>query len=250
MDHVSDTSDVIHPAAGPDDEGAVVVLAGTAGLGRTIAELYARRGRRVVLSGRELDRARRVAAEIGGATTAIAVDLSAPSALAGALADVGAVRHLVLVAGERDHNTVEHYDVRAAVRLATMKIVGYTEVVHCLRTRMQPGGSIVLFGGLAKERPYPGSTTISTLNDAMVGLTRTLARELAPLRVNSIHPGIVGDHPEWSTKPQQLLDSIVARTPLGRLITSEEVALATAFLTDHPSVNATHLALDGGWLVT
>jgi NAD(P)-dependent dehydrogenase (short-subunit alcohol dehydrogenase family) len=241
---------VIDTAAYASGAGSVVVIAGTAGLGRTIAEHYARKGRRVVLSGRDLDRAQKVAAEIGGATTGVAVDLSVPSALSGALADVGPVRDLVLVAGERDYNAVDHYDVLAAQRLATMKIVGYTEVVHCLRTRMQDGGSIVIFGGLAKERPYPGSTTISTLNDAMVGLTKTLARELAPLRVNSIHPVIVGDHPEWSSKPPQVLDAIVARTPLGRLITSEEVAMATAFLTDHPSVNATHLAVDGGWLVT
>jgi NAD(P)-dependent dehydrogenase (short-subunit alcohol dehydrogenase family) len=234
----------------PDEMGATVVVGGTAGLGRAVAEHYAARDRPVVVSSRDLGRAQRAAAEIGGATTGIALDLSQPQGIAAALADVGPVQNLALVAVERDYNTVADYDVERAIRLVTIKLVGYTEVVHALRTRMQPDGSIVLFGGLAKERPYQGSTTISTVNDAMNGLTRTLTRELAPLRVNAIHPGIVGNHPEWSTKPKELLEGIVARTPLGRLITLDEVALATAFLFDHPSVNGINLFVDGGWMIT
>ena len=142
------------------------------------------------------------------------------------------------------------YNVERAIRLVTIKLVGYTEVVHALLPHMQDDSSVVLFGGLAKERPYPGSTTISTVNDAMTGLVRTLARELAPIRINAIHPGIVGDHPEWAGKPRDVLDGIVARTPLGRLITMDEVATATAFLLDHQSVNGINLFVDGGWMVT
>ena len=54
---------------------------------------------------------------------------------------------------------------------------------------------------MAKERPYPGSTTVTTVNGGVVGLTRTLVEELKPLRVNSIHPGVVGDSPYWAEKP-------------------------------------------------
>jgi NAD(P)-dependent dehydrogenase (short-subunit alcohol dehydrogenase family) len=234
----------------PEESGAIVVVGGTAGLGRAVAEHYAKRDRTVIVSSRDLGRAETAAAQIGGKTTGIALDLSQPQGIGAQLADVGPVHAIALVAVERDYNTVADYDVEKAVRLVTIKLVGYTEVVHALRTRLQSDSSVVLFGGLAKERPYQGSTTITTINDAMTGLTRTLTRELAPLRVNAIHPGIVGDHPEWSTKPRGVLDGIVARTPLGRLITMEEVALATAFLIDHPSVNGTNLFVDGGWMVT
>jgi NAD(P)-dependent dehydrogenase (short-subunit alcohol dehydrogenase family) len=235
----------------PDAEtGAIVVVGGTAGLGRAVAEPYARRDRTVIVSSRDRGRAEAAAAEIGGKTTGIALDLSRPQELAGQLAEVGPVQGLALVAVERDYNTVADYDVEKAIRLVTIKLVGYTEVVHALMSRLTPNGSVVLFGGLAKERPYPGSTTITTVNDAMTGLTRTLCRELAPLRVNAIHPGIVGNHPEWSTKPRAVLDAVVARTPLGRLVTLDEVASATAFLLDHPSVNGINLFVDGGWMVT
>lgn len=232
------------------DIGSVVVVGGTAGLGRAVAKHYADRGRSVVVSSRDAGRAEAAAKEIGGDTVGVALDLSQPEGIAEGLKDVGPVQNLALVAVERDYNTVRDYDVERAKRLVTIKLVGYTEVVHCLVPRLTSDASIVLFGGLAKERPYKGSTTISTVNDAMTGMVRTLAVELAPVRVNAMHPGIVGDHPEWSTKPPEVLEGIRARTPLGRLITMEEVAIATAFLFDHQSVNGISLFVDGGWMVT
>ena len=107
---------------------------------------------------------------------------------------MGPVRRLALVAIDRDQNSVADYDIARAIRLVTLKLVGYTEVVHALRTA-DDDASIVLFGGMAKERPYPGSTTVTTVNGGVVGLTRTLVEELKPIRVNSIHPGIVGRQP-------------------------------------------------------
>ena len=56
---------------------------------------------------------------------------------------------------------------------------------------MPPTSSIVLFGGLAKERPYPTSTMITVANAG--GVMKTLAVELASIRVNSVSPGLVGN---------------------------------------------------------
>jgi NAD(P)-dependent dehydrogenase (short-subunit alcohol dehydrogenase family) len=129
----------------------------------------------------------------------------------------------------------------------TLKLVGYTEVVHALLLRMdRENGSILLFGGQAKERPYVGSTTVSTVNGGIVGLMTTLATELKPTRVNAIHPGIVGDSPYWSGKP---LDHVLARTPTGRLVAVADVVHASVFLLENRSVNAVNLPVDGGWLL-
>ena len=127
------------------------------------------------------------------------------------------------------------------MRLATMKLVGYTEVIHALAPRLATDAAIVLFGGLAKERPYPGSTTVTTVNGAVSSMVRTLALELAPVRVNAIHPGVVGDSPAWSGKPAAVLDALVSRTPCGRLASMEDVAHATLFLLDNQSVNGVNL---------
>src|SRR5205823_14287332 len=119
-----------------------------------------------------------------------------------ALGGVGPVRRLVLAAIERDENSVREYDVARALRLTTLKLVGYTEVVHALADRLTGDASILLFGGQALRRPYPGSTTVTTVNGGVTGVVHTLAVELAPVRVNAIHPGIVGDTPAWEGKPE------------------------------------------------
>jgi NAD(P)-dependent dehydrogenase (short-subunit alcohol dehydrogenase family) len=117
-------------------------------------------------------------------------------------------------------------------------------------SQMSDDSSIVLFGGLAKDRPYPGSTTVSTVNGGVTGMVHTLAVELAPIRVNAVHPGIVGDSPAWSGKPAAVLDGVRARTPIGRLVTMREIADVAIFLLENRAVNGVNLHVDGGWLLT
>jgi NAD(P)-dependent dehydrogenase (short-subunit alcohol dehydrogenase family) len=188
------------------------------------------------------------AAAGGVAVEGLGLDLAVPERIGECLASLGGVRWLVLAAIERDHNSVRAYDVGAAVRLVTLKLVGYSEVVHALAERLTADGAVVLFGGLAWCRPYPGSTTISTVNGGISGLVRTLAVELAPVRVNALHPGVVGDSPEWVDKPDRL-EALRARTPLGRLVNMDDVVDATRFLLENQAVNGVNLEVDGGWLL-
>jgi NAD(P)-dependent dehydrogenase (short-subunit alcohol dehydrogenase family) len=225
---------------------SVVIIGGTSGIGRELAKQYVELGQEVVISGRDAERAARIAGELGPAARGVGVDLSLPEQIAGALSSIGEVRHLVIAAIERDSNHIATYDRERAERLVTLKLVGYPEVVHTLHQRLVADASIVLFGGLAKERPYPGSTTVSTVNGGISGLARTLAYELAPIRVNAVHPGIVGDSPEWQGKQ---LDTVVERTPIGRLVKMSEVAQATRFLLDCAAINGIDLFVDGGWIL-
>ncbi|MGH8869732.1 MAG: SDR family NAD(P)-dependent oxidoreductase [Actinomycetes bacterium] len=229
---------------------SVVVVGGTSGLGKEIARHYVATGADVVLTGRDGDRARAAATELGGSTTALAFDLERPHEIAAAFADVTRVDHLVLSAIDRDQNSVRDYDVDRALRLVTQKLVGYTETVHALLPCMSTDASVVMFGGRALERPYPGSTTVSTVNGGVVGLVNTLAVELAPIRVNAIHPGIVGDSPFWTAKPPEVLEGYRSRTPTGQLASMRDIVDAVDFLLRNRAVNGTHLAVDGGWLLT
>ncbi|MEJ3747260.1 SDR family oxidoreductase [Actinomycetes bacterium KLBMP 9797] len=223
----------------------VVIVGGTSGIGLEVARHFATIGDDVLLTGREAARAEQAAKEVGARSAAF--DLAEPSAIAAALAGVERVDHLVLAAIDRDHNTAADYAIDRAVRLVTLKLVGYTEVVHALLPKMHAQSSIVIFGGQALNRPYPGSTTVSTVNGGVVGLVHTLASELGPIRVNGVHPGIVGDSPYWTGKA---LDAVVARTPIGRLATMADVRDAVVFLLRNSSVNGVNLAVDGGWLLT
>jgi NAD(P)-dependent dehydrogenase (short-subunit alcohol dehydrogenase family) len=228
------------------DTASVVIVGGTRAIGQEIARHYAGLGETVVLTGQDPANVAAAVKSVGGATTGATFDLSDPASIAEALSAVGPVRRLVLAAIDRDQNTVADYDIVKAIRLVTLKLVGYTEVVHTLRTRLTDDASIVLFGGMAKERPYPGSTTVTTVNGGVVGLTRTLVEELKPLRVNSIHPGVVGNSPYWSEKPAAVA-KYTGETPIGRLATMAEIVGAVVFLLENTAVNGVDLIVDGGW---
>jgi NAD(P)-dependent dehydrogenase (short-subunit alcohol dehydrogenase family) len=225
----------------------IVIIGGTSGLGHEIAAHYASAGWEVTLSGRDRGRAVQVAGTLDGKAHGIGLDLAEPQEIAAALKDVGDVTHLVLTAIDRGTNSVAEYDVAQGVNLATQKLVGYVEVVHALRPRLSNDGSILIFGGQARVRPYPGSTMVSTVNGGVVGMVRTLSVELAPIRVNSIHPGIVGDSPFWADKPAQVLENFRSGTLTERLATMADVVSAAAFLLENRSVNGVDLVVDGGW---
>jgi NAD(P)-dependent dehydrogenase (short-subunit alcohol dehydrogenase family) len=230
----------------------IVVVGGTSGIGLEIVKDIVAHGDRVVMTGRNQQRTEEIAASVGDAVTGVALDISEPTTIAKQLSGVGAVNGLVLAAIERDANTAREYDIARAIRLVTLKLVGYTEVVHALLDRLEPtvDTGIVLFGGRAKDAPYPGSTTVSTINGGVAGLVNTLALELAPMRINALHPGIIGDSPFWADKPAGVLESYEARTPGGALATMADVVDATQFLLNNRGVSAVNLYVDRGWRIS
>ena len=230
-------------------DAKVLIIGGTGGIGRALAERYASLESEVILTSRSAERAEQAAKEIGGNTRGIALDIAEPENIETQLADIGnEIDRLLIVAIERDYNTVREYDLAKAKRAVTVKIVGYTEVVHQLLDRFSDEASVVIFGGLAGQRPYPGSTTVTMVNGAVSSMIRTMAVELAPIRFNAIHPGIIGDTPAWKDKPEAL-EAVRARTPGGRLATTADVVDAVKFLFNNKGVNGINLVVDGGWML-
>lgn len=232
------------------DNGNVVVIGGTSEIGLGIAKHYAAEGREVWLSSRDAARAATAAEKCGGNSTGFVLDLNDAAGIEGGLSDIGPVQRLVLVAIERDANTLADFNPVSAAKLFTLKLVGYTEVIHVLASRLTEDASMVLFGGLAKEKPYPGGTTVATVNGGIATLVHTLTLELAPKRVNAIHPAIVGDSWFWADKPAEVLEGFRSGTPTGKLVTVADVTNATVFLLENPGMNGSNLNLDAGWLRT
>jgi NAD(P)-dependent dehydrogenase (short-subunit alcohol dehydrogenase family) len=225
-----------------------VVVGGTSGLGLEVARHRRAQGDDVVVTGRDPARVGAVAASLGA--RGVAFDLTEPRGVAAALAGHERVDGLVLAAIDRDANSVRSYDVAQALHLVTLKLVGYTAVVHALLPAMHADSAVVVFGGRAKDRPYPGSTTVSTVNGGVVGMVNAMATELAPVRVNALHPGIVGDSPFWASKPPEVLEGYRSRTPTGRLASMADIVGAVDFLLLNRGVNGVQLYVDGGWLLT
>jgi NAD(P)-dependent dehydrogenase (short-subunit alcohol dehydrogenase family) len=225
---------------------SLVIGGASEGVGGVLARKFAGRGDNVIVTSRDSSRAEAAAKEIGGVTRGLAIDLSQPATIAAALDTVTEVDNVVITAMESVPVTLADFRIDDAVRSVTIKLVGYAEAVRVLRDRFRPGASVVLFGGLAKERPYPGSTMVTTFNAGLTGLVKTLAAEIAPHRVNAVHPGLIGDSPKWRDVQGH---PHMAATPIGRLVTMEEVADATDFLLRNTGMNAHDLHIDGGFLI-
>ncbi|MFI6542684.1 SDR family NAD(P)-dependent oxidoreductase [Streptomyces prunicolor] len=228
----------------------VLIVGGTSGIGRELAATYARQGASVIIAGRDSTRAEKVATEINTEVDShhvrgIEADLSKPEFLKEALSGIEHVDSIVLAGMRRDNNTIADYDIAGATELAITKIVGYTTVVHALRSRISPTGSVLLFGGLAKDVPYPGSTTVTAVNAGVTGLVATLAKELAPIRVNAIHPGMVGDSPHWAGN-ERVVEAARARILTGVVPTMRDIVEGSVFLLENPAANGVNLDLNGG----
>ncbi|WEK12290.1 MAG: SDR family NAD(P)-dependent oxidoreductase [Candidatus Microbacterium phytovorans] len=230
----------------------ILVAGGSSGIGLELAKDLVAGGDNVVVTSRSRETAEEVASSLGSAATGIALDVSEPEGIAAQLANVGRLDGLVLAAIERDANTLREYDIARARRLVTLKLIGYTETIHTLLDRLEPSvdTGIVLFGGRAKDAPYPGSTTVSTINGGVDGLMNTLAHELAPIRVNALHPGIIGDSPFWAAKPEGVLAGYESRTPGGALATMADIVDAVRFLLFNRGVSAHSLNVDRGWRIS
>jgi NAD(P)-dependent dehydrogenase (short-subunit alcohol dehydrogenase family) len=231
---------------------SVVLIGATQGTGRALAAEYARRGADVVITGRNAQRAADVAGklskDVSGTVSGLALDLTRPAEIAGMLAPIERVDRLALVGMVRDRNTLAAYDVAKASALAVTKVVGYTAVVSALAARMARDASVLLFGGVAKDYPYPGSTTVSAVNGAVTGLVRTMSVELAPVRVNAIHTGLISDSPFYTDNPEAagIVEGFHKVTLTERLGTMADVVDACLFLLENPWANSIDLRLDGG----
>jgi NAD(P)-dependent dehydrogenase (short-subunit alcohol dehydrogenase family) len=231
----------------------IVVVGGTSGLGFSISQAADALGAKVTIAGRGAERAAELARSISPRAAGLHIDLEDSSSIDEALAGGEPIDHLVLTPVYGGNQSIKDFKVEEALRAARIKIVAFAEIVSKALPRMKPTSSIVLFGGAAKARPYPGSTMVTIVNGGMIGMARTLAVELAPIRVNGISPGLVEDSPRWQKRIKEgagpAVEAARSRSLTRRLPTTEDIVHGVFFLMDNRSANGIDLELDGGALL-
>jgi NAD(P)-dependent dehydrogenase (short-subunit alcohol dehydrogenase family) len=234
----------------PQSGEHVFIVGGTSGIGLALAQAAASLGTTVTIAGRGAERAAEIARSIGPGARGVHIDLLDSGSITEAIRGDERIDHLVLTPVHPGNQSVRDFDAEEAMRAVRVKLVAFAEVVHAALPRLKPTSSITLFGGLAKANPYPGSTLVSIVNGGLLGMARTMAIELAPIRVNGISPGLVEDSPRWQARVAagagQAVDAFKARTPTRRLATVNDVVHGAFFLMDNQAVNGIDLELDGG----
>jgi NAD(P)-dependent dehydrogenase (short-subunit alcohol dehydrogenase family) len=224
----------------------VAVIGGSAGIGLATARQARAAGADVILTGRNPERLERAAAEVGAIRTA-AFDASDRAAMAGFLAGVGQIDHVISTAGGPYYAPLAEIDIDAAARSLDSHL--WLAVHVAQRAVGVVRGSLTFIGGTGGRRPGPGLAIITAMSAALPALIANLALEIAPIRVNLIAPGFVdtplsaallGD--QLDARRAQLRDTL----PIGRVVGPDDVAALAIHLMTNTALTGATYDVDGG----
>ncbi|MGB6765863.1 SDR family oxidoreductase [Mycobacterium sp.] len=225
----------------------VVVVGRGSGIARAFTLVARSEGARVVVAGR--DKATLASAYDDPGITAEAVDITDDESIA-ALADrVGSVDHVVSTASARARGKLADLQ-RENLRLSfDTKVIGPTMLAKYFAPQINPDGSFVLFSGVHAFKLNVGYLGVGITNGAVDFLTRWLAVELAPIRVNAISPGVI-DTGAWDAMGEDgkrdYFKHIAAKNPAGRIGTPDDIAAAVLFAMTNTFMTGMTLRVDGG----
>ena len=232
------------------DNKRVVIVGGSSGIGLAVAEEATSQGAEVVIISSKAGRVQEAIQSIGGQARGQAIDVSDENAVESFFTKLGAFDHLVFTAGDSlQLNELADTDLKQARHAFELRYWSALATVKYGSPHIRKGGSIVLTTGVAGQRPQSGWVIAASVCGTIEALTRALAVELAPIRVNAVSPGVVRTN-LWqnmsSSEREQLFESVGKRLPVGRVGEAHDIAQAYLFLMKEGFGTGQTVVVDGG----
>ena len=231
----------------------IVVLGGTSGIGFATAELAAREGAAIVVASSRRESVDRAVTRLPKGTEGYALDLSSEEQVRDFFTHLEAFDHLVFTAGERVQpgslSEISEINVEQARHFFDLRFWGAFMAAKYGSSQIRPGGSIVLTSGMAGRRPQKGWTVGAGILGAVEALTRALAVELAPIRVNAVCPGpvITEMWGSMSEEDRAAMSRRIGQTlPVGRAGEPHDLAQAYLYLMREEFSTGQVIIVDGG----
>ena len=231
----------------------VVVIGGSSGIGLAVAQATVQAGAQVVVASRSAEKVRRAAESIGSEAQGFALDVTSEPEVVQFFAAIGRFDHLVMSVGEVI--TVAPFletSVSNAKRVFEIKFWGQYLCALYGAPSINEGGSIVLTSGVSSHKPAGGDSTLAGIDGALESLCRSLARELAPLRVNTVSPGLVVTD-TWNNfsedERKELYQSSERTLLVGRVAVPSDIAGSYLHLMTSNYTTGHILTVDGGYSV-
>lgn len=225
----------------------IIVAGGTSGIGLATAQLLKKAGATVSVTGRNMEKLH--AAKQKGLQTAQA-DSSDPDALKSFFDAQGNIDHLVIAVGST--KGLGHFSDLVLEDLRAGFEEKYWSQLNTLKAALpyiNKKGSITLITAITGSAKMPGTSGIGSVNGALEIFVPVLAKELKPIRVNAVSPGVV-DTPWWDFLPQAIktasFESYASQIAVGRVARPEDIAQAILFLTESEYITGQIIAMDGG----
>ena len=228
----------------------IVVLGGSSGIGLAVAQQAVAHGGRAIIASSNADRVKQAIATLDGRAVGYMLDLSNERNIQNFFQKIGDFDHLVFTAGDTlQLNDLVVTDLAKARHAFELRYWAVLAAVKHASAHIRKGGSIVLTTGVAGERPRKGWTLAASVCGAIVSLTRALAVELAPIRVNAVSPGVVRTN-LWNNMQEKdreaMYENVGNHLLVGRVGEACEVARAYLFLMQEGYSTGQTVVLDGG----
>lgn len=228
----------------------VVLLGGTSGIGLATAHAALAAGASVTVASSRSQRVAEAVARLGDRAKGYTVDLSNESAVRALFEELGPFDHLVYSAGDSlQTGALADMGIDTVRQVFDVRVFGAVTAVKNAAPYLRPGGSVVLTSGVASLRPQKGWVALASVCSAMEGLTRALAVELAPIRVNLVSPGLVRT-PLWANLPETDRETLYAASgaalPVGRVGEAEDLAQTYVYLMTNRYATGQTIIVDGG----
>lgn len=228
----------------------ILIIGGSNGMGLAAARSLARLGAEVLIAGRSQARLDAALATIEGRASGYVADFTDSSSLAALFERSGRIDHLVLAASSNAAWGPFASISAAALRTALDgKLLGYWQSLQAALPHLRPDGSVVMLSGAASRTAMPGTAGLSAVNGAITQWAQALAKELAPLRVNVVSPGLV-DTPAYDALAAEAKAGMFAAAagslPVGRTGTPDDIAEAIVYLLGNGFTTGALLDVDGG----
>lgn len=227
------------------EQKKVVVVGGSSGIGYAAAELSKAQGAEVVIASRPGQRLEAAAKSLN--LKAIAADVTSDDAVENLFKLCGPVDHVVVTAAQLRAGPFKSMSMADARATMESKFWGAWRVARS--ANINPGGSLTLVSGFLSIRPRPASAIVGAANGALEALTRSLAIDLAPVRVNAVSPGII-DTPIRASMPEDarvaMLGKIAAALPVGRVGVAEDIARQILAFMEIGFATGSVVFIDGG----
>jgi NAD(P)-dependent dehydrogenase (short-subunit alcohol dehydrogenase family) len=227
-----------------------VVIGGSSGMGLETVRMLAEAGARVTATGRDDAKLQAAIAGLGPGVRGVAFDARERPALDRFFAETGPVDHLVLsLSGGAGAGPFAQLDLQSLRRGFEEKFWPQVEAAQAGLARLVPGGSVTFISAISARIANPGTAGLAAINAAIEAMVGTLARELAPSRVNAVSPGVV-DTPWWDRMPPDMKQAVFAQQrenlPVRRVGQPRDVAHAVRFLVENGFMTGAVIECDGG----
>ena len=225
----------------------ILVVGRGSGIARAVSLLARSEGARVIVAGR--DRAKLANSYDDPGISAETIDITDDDSIVALAERVGRVDHVVSIASARARGKLADLQRQNLLQSFDTKVIGPTMLAKHFASQMNPGGSFVLFSGVHAFKHNVGYLGVGITNGAVDFLTRWLAVELAPIRVNAISPGVI-DTGAWDAMgddgKRDYFERIAAHNPAGRIGTPDDIAAAVLFAMTNTFMTGVTLKIDGG----